>query len=371
MIIGVPTEIKNFENRVAITPAGVTDFIRSGHQVIIQAGAGLGSGIVDEEYLKAGATLVPTPEEVYKPAELILKVKEPVDYELELLRPGQILFAYLHLAASEELTKALLEREVIGIAYETVQLADGTLPLLAPMSEVAGSMAPQIGAYYLARTQGGRGILMGGVAGVEPANVVVLGGGHVGTRAAMMAAGLGAQVTVLEIAPARVRYLFETMPKNVKVLQSNQYTIEKTVSRCDLLIGAVLIPGSKAPKLVTREMLSTMKERAVMVDVAVDQGGCFETTRPSTHEDPVYYVDGILHYAVSNMPGAYPRTSTFALTNATMPYALKIANKGLVALREDAALARGLNLYRGSVTHLGVAAAFDLPHQAVEKVLVS
>ncbi|MBO8125760.1 MAG: alanine dehydrogenase [Firmicutes bacterium] len=360
MKIGIPKEIKNNENRVAITPAGVKDFVRHGHAVYIEKNAGVGSGISDEEYVQAGATILPSATEVYGEAEMIIKVKEPVPPEYDLLRPGQILFTYLHLAASQELTRALMEKEIIGIAYETVQMADGSLPLLAPMSEVAGSMASQVGAYYLARTQGGRGVLMGGVPGVEPAHVVIIGGGNVGTRAAMMAAGLGAKVTILEISARRMRYLYEIMPKNVTVLQSNHYNIEQALTDCDLLIGAVLIPGAKAPKLVTREMLSLLKERAVLVDVAVDQGGCFETTVPTTHEDPVYYVDNILHYAVANMPGAYPRTSTFALTNATMPYALQIADKGLMALAEDPALLKGLNLWRGEVTYRAVAEAFDL-----------
>ncbi|HHW14788.1 MAG TPA: alanine dehydrogenase [Firmicutes bacterium] len=370
MIIGVPKEIKNNENRVAITPPGVQAFKAAGHTVLVEAGAGVGSGISDGEYLAAGAELRQTPDEVFGEAEMIIKVKEPVEAEYKRVKPGQIVFTYFHFASSEALTKAMLDAGIIGVAYETVELSDGSLPLLSPMSEVAGCMAAHIGAYYLARPRGGRGVLMGGVPGVEPAHVVVIGGGIVGSNAARMAAGLGAQVTIFEVSAKRMRYLYDVMPKNIKILQSNQHNIEEAVVDADLVIGAVLIPGAKAPRLVTREMVKKMKPGAVIVDVAVDQGGCIETTVPTTHENPTYYVDGVLHYCVANMPGAFPRTSTYALTNATLPYALAIANKGVSqALLDDPALLKGLNVYRGKVTYAAVGEAFGLASVDAREVL--
>jgi alanine dehydrogenase len=362
LIVGVPKEIKTNENRVALTPAGARAFVDAGHKVLIQAGAGVGSGIADAEYVRAGAHLAPTADEVFAEAEMIMKVKEPIEPEYAKLRADQIVFTYFHFATSEELTRAMIDDKIIAVAYETVQTTDGQLPLLKPMSEVAGCMAAHIGAYYLAQPRGGRGVLMGGVVGVEPAHVVVLGGGMVGANAAKMAAGLGAQVTILEVSAKRMRYLMDVMPKNIKVIHSDRHNIEHYISDADLVIGAVLIPGAKAPHLVTREMLGLMKKSAVIVDVAVDQGGCIETIHPTTHENPTYFVDGILHYGVANMPGAFPRTSTFALTNATLPYGLANANKGVEkALLDDSSLMLGLNMWKGQVTYRGVAEAFDLP----------
>jgi len=369
MIIGVPKEIKDNENRVAVIPAGVQALAAHGHKVLVQKGSGVGSGISDQAFEAAGAKIVSTARLMFKDAELILKVKEPLPPEYDLLRPDQILFTYLHLAPDLELTKAILRRKIVGIAYETVETADGRLPLLEPMSEVAGKMAAHIAAYYLARPLGGRGVLMGGVPGVPPATVLVLGGGIVGSSAARVAAGMGAWVTLLDVSPLRMRYLDEVLPENVTTLMSNRMSIEECLRRADVLIGAVLIHGAKAPRLVTREMLKLMRPGAVIVDVAVDQGGCCETTRPTTHSDPVYAVDGIIHYCVANMPGAFARTSTFALTNATFLYALQIADKGWVqAARENPEIAKGLNVIRGHVTNQPVAFAHHLPYVPWTKV---
>ena len=363
MIVGIPKEIKDNENRVAAIPAGVQALVARGHKVVVQKGAGAGSGISDQAFEAAGAKIVGTARQVFKEAALILKVKEPLPPEYDLLRPDQILFTYLHLAPDLELTKAILRRKIVGIAYETVETTDGRLPLLEPMSEVAGKMAVHIAAYYLARPLGGRGVLLGGVPGVPPATVIVLGGGIVGYNAAKVAAGMGAWVYLLEVNPVRMRYLDEILPENVTTLMSNRMSLEECLRRADVLIGAVLLHGAKAPMLVTREMLKHMRPGAVIVDVAVDQGGCCETTRPTTHSDPVYVVDGIIHYCVANMPGAYARTSTFALTNATFPYAQQIADKGwLQAARENPEIAKGLNVIRGHVTHQPVALAHHLPY---------
>ncbi|MBZ4687549.1 MAG: alanine dehydrogenase [Clostridia bacterium] len=365
MIIGVPKEIKNNENRIAITPAGVEAFVNNNHQVIIETQAGMGSGFSDEDFIEAGAAIRETAEEIYAEAEMILKVKEPQPQEYKLFKEGQVLFTYLHAAAEPELIKALLEQKVVGISYDTVQLPDGALPLLAPMSEVAGRMSVQIGARFLEKPHGGQGVLLGGVPGVLPANVVIVGGGVVGTNAAKMAVGMGARVTILDISADRLRYLDDIFGSKITTLMSNSYNIAKAVQNADLLIGAVLLPGAKAPKLVTEEMVKTMKPGSVIVDVAIDQGGCIETIdRVTTHSDPTYVKHGVVHYAVANMPGAVARTSTFALTNATLPYALKIANKGyLEAIKEDSALAKGLNVHDGKVTHEVVARELGYPYE--------
>ncbi len=370
MIVGIPKEIKNNENRVAITPAGVKVFCQAGHQVLIQKSAGLGSGIEDTEFTLAGATIVENVTKVFDKAEMIMKVKEPLASEYNLLRPGQILYTYLHFASSFKLTKAMMDRKIVGIAYETVQTEDGYLPLLAPMSEVAGKMAAHIAAYYLAFPYGGRGVLMGGVPGVSPAKVVVIGGGTVGTCAAKVAAGIGAKVTLLDISIKRLRYLDDVLPKNINLLVSNQHNIEEEVKDADAVIGAVLIPGAEAPKLMTEEMVKKMQPNSVVVDVAIDQGGCFETSRPTSHSKPVYKVHNVLHYCVTNMPGAFARTSTFALTNATLPYGLEIANKGYKkALKENKALAKGLNTIDGKITYEPVAKAFNLKYYPIEEVI--
>lgn len=372
-VVGVPREIKESENRVAITPAGVEELVRAGQQVVIQAGAGQGSGIGDDEYVRAGAKIVPVAADVYGEADLILKVKEPLPSEYALLRPGQVLFTYLHLAADAQLTRALMERQVVGIAYETVQLADGSLPLLIPMSEVAGRMAVQVGAEFLERVHGGRGILLGGVPGVPPAEVVVLGGGTVGLNAAKIAIGMGAHVTIIDNNAARLRYLDEMLHGNVFTLMSNRYNIQRAVAYADLLVGAVLVVGARAPHLVTEAMVSHMKPGSVIVDVAVDQGGCIETVdRVTTHTNPTYVKYGVVHYAVANMPGAVPRTSTFALTNVTLPYALRLATQGYRrALLEDPALLRGLNVMAGHVTYPAVAAAHQLPVASARELLLA
>jgi len=370
MIIGIPKEIKNNENRVAITPAGVKAFCQSGHQVLVQKSAGLGSGIEDNEYINAGASILETAKEVFNPAEMIMKVKEPLTSEYDLLKFGQILFTYFHFASSLELTQAMMKRKVICIAYETVQTEDGYLPLLAPMSEVAGKMAGHIAAYYLALPYGGRGVLMGGVPGVAPAKVVVVGGGTVGTNAAKVAAGIGANVTLLDISINRLKYLADVLPKNITLLISNQQNIEEEIKDADAVIGAVLIPGAKAPKLITEEMIKKMKPNSVIVDVAIDQGGCIETSKPTSHSDPVFKLHNVLHYCVTNMPGAFARTSTFALTNATLPYGLEIANKGYKkAIKENKALAKGLNAIDGKITYEPVAKAFKLKYYPVEEVI--
>ncbi len=368
MIVGVPKEIKDNENRVAMIPAGVQSLVRSGHTVLVERGAGRGSGLPDEAYARAGAEMLPNGSAVYARAELLCKVKEPLPSEYALLRPGQVLFTYLHLAPAPDLTRALLEREVVGIAYETVETADGRKPLLEPMSEVAGKMAVHVGAYYLAKPLGGRGVLIGGVPGVPPATVVILGGGTVGYNAAKVAAGMGAWVYLLELNPVRLRHLAEILPANVTTLMSNRLSLEECLRRADILIGAVLIAGAKPPRLVTRDMLQLMKPGAVIVDVSVDQGGCVETTRPTTHSDPVYEVNGILHYCVANMPGAYARTATFALTNATLPYIQQVAAKGWRrAAQENPEVALGLNVVYGAVTHPAVAEALGLEYTPWEK----
>ncbi|MFS8636833.1 MAG: alanine dehydrogenase [Gemmatimonadota bacterium] len=370
MIIGVPKEIKANENRVALVPAGADALVNAGHTVLVERGAGLGSGFDDEAYERAGATIVDSAEEVWARAEMIVKVKEPIEPEWPRMREGQVIFTFFHFAASEALTRAVVDSGAIAIAYETVQLPSGELPLLTPMSEVAGRLAVQQGAKYLERYFGGRGVLLGGVPGVEPARVVIIGGGVVGTNAAKMAAGLGADVVVLDVSLNRLRYLSDVLPRNVKLVYSNRHNILAQLEHADLLIGAVLLPGKKAPNLVRREDLARMKEGAVIVDVAVDQGGCVETIRPTTHEDPIYVVDGVIHYGVANMPGAVPRTSTLALTNATLPYALTLAGKGWrEACRGDRALALGVNVVEGKITYPGVAEAFGLPYTPVEEVL--
>ncbi len=371
MVIGVPAEIKNNENRVALTPAGVTELRKHGHTVYVQVNAGEGSGFEDEEYIAAGAIMLPTIEAVYGIAEMIMKVKEPIRSEYDLIKENQLLFTYFHFASSEELTQAMLAKKAICLAYETVERPDRSLPLLVPMSEVAGRMAVQEGAKYLEKPMKGRGILLGGVPGVKPANVLVLGGGIVGTQAAKMAAGLGAQVTIMDVSLARLRYLSDIMPPNVQTMMSNEYNIRDMIKICDLIIGAVLIPGAKAPHLITREMLKQMRPGTVLVDVAVDQGGCIETCRPTTHEDPTFIIDGVVHYCVANMPGAVPYTSTLALTNATLPYALQLANKGWQqACRDNTDLKLGLNVVGGRVVYQGVAEAFGLPLTDVNSVLI-
>lgn len=363
MIIGVPTELKSDEYRVSLVPAGAEVLVKAGHRVLVQAGAGLGTGIEDAEYAAHGAEVVPTAEEVWRQSDLIVKVKEPLPEEYPQVRPGQVLFTYFHFAASEELTRAMLERQCVCIAYETIQEAGGTLPLLTPMSEVAGRMAIQEGAKFLERPQEGRGILLSGVPGVPPANIVILGGGVVGLNAAKIAAGIGALVTILDVNVERLRYLDDVMPQNVFTLYSNAFNIRKMLTEADLLIGAVLVRGDRAPVLVTREMLGLMKPRAVIVDVAVDQGGCVETIHPTTHSNPTYMVDGILHYGVANMPGAVAGTSTYALTNVTLPYLKQLADRGWKeALRQSRALSRGLNLAQGQVTFEPIADLFRLPY---------
>lgn len=367
MNIGIPKEIKTRENRVAMTPGGVSALTRSGHEVLVEAGAGLGSNIADDEFAAAGARLV-SADDAWG-ADMVIKVKEPLESEYAYLREDLTLFTYLHLAAEEALTKALLDSGTTGVAYETVRLPDGSLPLLSPMSEVAGRMAPQVGAHALEKPMGGMGILLGGVPGVAPAKVVILGGGIVGTNAAKIALGMGAQVTILDISHQRLQYLDFIFQGRLITVTSTEPNIREAVHDAELVIGAVLLPGAKAPSLVTREMLSTMKEGSVIVDVAVDQGGCVETIKPTTHDDPTYVVDGVVHYGVANMPGAVPRTSTFALVNQTLPYALHLAEKGMDALREDKALALGLNTYQGKLTCPGVGQAFDLPAITPEEAL--
>ena len=370
MIIGVPREIKPEENRVAIVPGGVETLVQRGHKVIIEKGAGLGSGFTDEEYKWAGAEIVLRHEDVFYSADLILKVKEPLPEEYPLLREGQILFTYLHLAASQDLTLNLLKRKIVGIAYETVQTDDGFLPLLAPMSEIAGRMAPQEGAKFLEKPYGGRGILLSGVAGVPPATVVILGGGTVGFNSARIALGMGAQVTILDINPRRLRFLDEFFQGKVTTMIADSFNIRMVVKYADLLIGAVLIPGAKAPKLITRDMLKTMKPGAVFIDEAIDQGGCSETSRPTTHSNPIYEEEGIIHYTVANMPGAVPRTATRALTLNTLPYVLELADKGWKkAVRENPSLAKGVNIVNGKITYKAVAEAFGLPYTPLEEVL--
>ncbi len=370
MIIGVPKEIKNNENRVALTPAGAAELVKRGHDVYVQENAGVGSGFANEAYTAVGAKLLATIEEVYGIAEMIMKVKEPIESEYKLVKKGQILYTYFHFASCEPLTHAMIESGAVCLAYETVELDDRSLPLLIPMSEVAGRMSVQQGAKYLEKTFGGYGVLLGGVPGVPPAKVLIIGGGIVGTEAAKMAAGLGSDVTIMDVSLKRLRYLDDIMPANVKTMMSNEYNIREMVQNHDVIVGAVLIPGAKAPKLVTKDMLPTMRPGTVLVDVAVDQGGCFETTHATTHDDPVFVIDDVIHYSVANMPGAVPRTSTLALTNATLPYAIQLAEKGWVkACQDDAALLKGLNVVDGKVVYKGVAEAWGLDYTEVSKVL--
>lgn len=363
MLIGIPKEIKTNENRVSLVPAGAEALVGAGHKVYVERGAGEGSGFTDEQYTAVGASILPTADEVWKIADMIIKVKEPIREEWPRMRDGQTIFTYLHFAADEELTKAHIDSGATCIAYETVELPTRELPLLTPMSEVAGRMAAQQGAKYLEKLHGGRGVLLGGVPGVPTGRVVVLGGGVVGVNAARMAAGLGARVVILDTSLPRLRYLTEVMPSNVEMIFSNRQNILEQISHADLVIGGVLLPGARAPKLIRREDLKIMLPGAVIVDVAIDQGGCVETIKATTHENPVYTVDGIIHYGVANMPGAVPRTSTLALTNATLPYAMKLANKGWkLALAEDPALMKGLNVVAGKVTYEGVAEAFGMEY---------
>jgi alanine dehydrogenase len=367
MLIGIPKEVKKEEYRVGIVPAGVKTLIDAGHRVLIQKKAGEGSGISDEDYIRAGAEMRESNKDIWDEAEMIMKVKEPQPQEYGFMHEDQIIFTFFHLAPERKLTKALLERRVIGVAYETIELDDGTLPLLTPMSEIAGRMAVHVGAYFLHKENNGRGVLLGGVPGVEPTNVVILGGGVVGTNAAKIALGMGADVTVLDINLNRLRYLDDIFFGRIKTLMSNIQNIEEAVTRADLLIGGILIPGARTPHVVTKTMVSIMRRGSVIVDVSVDQGGCIETTRPTSHDNPTYEVDGVIHYCVSNMPGAVARTSTFALTNTTFPYCLKMVTMGYrEAMRSDTALMRGLNTYDGKVTYKPVAEALNMEYLKVE-----
>jgi alanine dehydrogenase len=370
MIIGILKEIKTEENRVSMTPAGVEVMIQNGHTLLVEKDGGKGSGFEDEDYIKAGAEIVATPQEIFERAEMVMHVKEPLPAEYGLIREDQIVFTYLHLAAAEELTHALIKSKSINIAYETIQKADGSLPLLTPMSEVAGRMATQQGAKYLEMAQGGHGVLLGGVPGVDPGTVVVIGGGVVGINAAKMACGLGAKVYILDMNLDRLRYLSDVMPANCIPLMASPATTRKLVKEADVVIGAVLVAGAKAPKLVTREMLKTMQKGSVLVDVAIDQGGCFETSRATTHSDPIFEVEGIVHYCVANMPGAVAKTSTIALTNATLPYAVQIANKGWQrAMHENPEIKLGANVMKGKVTYQAVAETFGLEYTPIETLL--
>ena len=370
MIVGILKEIKAEENRISMTPAGVEIMIQNGHTLLVEKDGGKGSGFEDEVYKNAGAEIVDTPQEIFEHAEMVMHVKEPLSAEYDLIREDQIVFTYLHLAAAEELTHALIKSKSICIAYETIQKADGSLPLLTPMSEVAGRMATQQGAKYLEMAQGGHGILLGGVPGVDPGTVVVIGGGVVGINAAKMACGLGAKVYILDMNLDRLRYLSDVMPANCIPLMASPATTRKLVKEADVVIGAVLVAGAKAPKLVNREMLKTMQKGSVLVDVAIDQGGCFETSRPTTHSDPIFEVDGIVHYCVANMPGAVAKTSTIALTNATLPYAVEIANKGWQrAMQENPEIKLGANVMNGKVTYKAVAETFDLEFTPIDTLL--
>lgn len=367
MKVGIPKEIKNNENRVGMTPAGVAELCRHGHEVFVQHTAGEGSGFADDEYVKAGAKILPSIEAVYETAEMIVKVKEPVEPEYKLVRKGQLLFTYFHFACEKELTEAMLKSGAICLAYETVQLPNGLLPLLQPMSEVAGRMAVINGAYYLQKTKGGKGKLVSGVPGVSPTNVLVLGGGTVGEAAAMMAAGMGANVTITDISLPRLRQLDIETPANVHTLYSSSHNISQLLPTVDIVIGSVLVPGDKAPHLITRDMLKQMEPGTVLVDVAIDQGGCFETSRPTTHSEPVYTIDGIVHYCVANIPGAVPNTSTLALTNATLRYAVALADKGWKqACKDDSALAKGLNIVEGKIVFKPVADVFNLKYEELK-----
>ncbi|ATO13690.1 alanine dehydrogenase [Micromonospora sp. WMMA1998] len=370
MKVGIPREVKNHEYRVAITPAGVNEFTRHGHEVFVEAGAGVGSSITDDEFAAAGAKILATADEVWETAELVLKVKEPIAEEYHRMREGQVLFTYLHLAASRECTDALVDRKVTGIAYETVELPDRSLPLLAPMSEVAGRLAPQVGAFYMMRTGGGRGVLPGGVSGVYAAKTVVIGAGVSGLNAAAIALGLQSEVLLLDKNVARLRSADAIYRGHLQTVASNAYEIERAVLDADLVIGAVLVPGAKAPKLISNELVSRMKPGSVLVDIAIDQGGCFEDSRPTTHADPVYKVHDSIFYCVANMPGAVPNTSTYALTNVTLPYALELANQGWQqALRSDPALALGLNTHAGKVVYGPVAEAHGMDVLPLAEVL--
>src|SRR3954467_2729106 len=370
MIIGLPKEIKDNEYRVGLTPAGVRALTDAGHKVVVETRAGEGSGFEDELYIRAGATMLNTPDEVWAQGDMIVKVKEPIAPEYPRMREGQVLFTYLHLAPELELTRQLLERKVTGVAYETITDKRGRLPLLTPMSEVAGRMAVQVGATYLEKMNGGRGILLGGVPGVPAANVVIIGGGVVGTEAAKMAVGLGARVTIIDRNLDRLRQLDDIFLSKVQTLASSRYAIEEAISHADLVIGAVLVVGAAAPKLVTRDMLKLVPQGSVLVDVAVDQGGCFETTHATTHSNPTYYEEGVLHYCVANMPGAVPRTSTFALTNATLPYALDLANKGFEqAIKDDDGLREGVNTYAGKLTYEAVATSQGLEFTSLDSLI--
>lgn len=367
MIVGLPKEIKNNENRVALTPTGVKELVERGHVVYVQTSAGIGSGFTDEMYIESGAQMLPTIEDVYAKAEMIVKVKEPIAAEYPLVRPNQLLFTYFHFASEEALTDAMLKSGAVCLAYETVQLPDGSLPLLVPMSEIAGKMATQVAARYLEAPQGGKGKLMGGVPGVKPAKVLVLGAGVVGTASATVAAGMGADVTIADIALPRLRYLSQVMPANVKTLCSSKGAIIEELKSADVVIGSVLVPGARCPHLVTKDMLKYISPYTVLVDVAIDQGGCFETSHATTHSNPVYMVDNIIHYAVANIPGAVPYTSTMALTNATLPYVLQLADKGWQkACKENASLAMGLNVVNGKVTFKAVADYFGLPYEPIK-----
>ena len=367
MKIGIPKEIKNNENRVGMTPAGVAELVKHGHEVFVQHTAGESSGFADQEYEKMGAKILPTIEDVYQVADMIIKVKEPIESEYNLVKEGQLVFTYFHFACSKPLTEAMIKSKGVCLAYETVQLADRSLPLLTPMSEIAGRMATINGTYYLQKTKGGNGKLICGVPGVKPAKVVVLGGGIVGQAAARVAAGMGADVIITDISLPRLREIAATMPANVNTLYSSSQNVANEIKDADIVVGAVLIPGAKAPHLITRDMLKTMQPGAVLVDVAIDQGGCFETSHPTTHSEPVYEVDGVIHYAVANIPGAVPYTSTSALTNATLKYALALADKGWrKACKEDEALFKGLNIVEGKVTFKAVADVFGLPYEPIE-----
>ena len=370
MIIGLPKEIKDNEYRVGLTPAGVRALKDAGHEVRVETSAGAGSGFEDSLYERAGGSIIGSADQVWSAAEMIVKVKEPIAPEYPLMRDGQLLFTYLHLAPDRELTRQLIERKVTGIAYETITDRRGTLPLLIPMSEVAGRMAIQVGAHYLEKMVGGRGILLGGVPGVPAARVVIIGGGVVGTNAAKIAVGMGAHVTIIDRDLDRLRELDDIFLSKISTLASSAYMIHDAISQADLIVGAVLVPGAAAPKLVTREMLKDVPNGAVIVDVAVDQGGCIETSRPTTHSNPTFYVEGVLHYCVANMPGAVPRTSTFALTNATLPYALKLAKKGFFeAVASDPGLKEGVNTYAGHCTYEAVAAAQGIPYSALDSLI--
>lgn len=370
MVIGVPREVKDNEHRVAITPEGVMALVRNGHRVLVEKNAGVGSGISDADFVRAGALIVDSKEELFKEAEMIVKVKEPLPAEYELFHEGQILFTYLHLASSYKLTKALMERDIICVAYETVE-KDGYLPLLEPMSEIAGRASIVVGAYLLSKVGGGPGVLISGVPGVLPAKVVIIGGGVVGLNAAKLASGLRAETVIFEINPKRLRYLEDVLPPNVKLRVSSEYSIAEELEDADLLIGAVLVPGAKAPKVVTREMIRSIRKGAVAIDVAIDQGGCFETSLPTTHSEPTFEAEGVVHYCVTNIPGIYPRTSTYALTQATLPYILKLASLGIRAFEEDEALAKGVNIFRGRVTNRGVAEVHNLEYVTIYKALAA